>query len=529
MLFPTHWTFHIVTLGCKINQYESQAIREAWTALGGEEVSLDENPQVFLVNSCAITARGERDTRHALYRLQRQNTVETQGESTPASAHSVQVSHNVHASVVQGSEELQAQLPRPCLRILTGCAAPLVAKTWSLQQKNSYFDVLIPPKAKALLMQNPALWGGQDFFTSQASSCESFSSLSIPEWVNPFGEKGFSIKSFRRARPVLKVQDGCSHGCTYCIVPLVRGKSISRPPMEIVDEAQRLLQAGHSEIMLSGINLHQYGRDLTLQDSHQLSTPVKDFWDLVSLLEKHLAGAWQGKARLRISSLEPSQLSEKGLEVLTSSTLLCAHVHLSLQHGSAAVLKRMGRGHYKIPALQKNVQTLREAWPLMGIGADILMGFAGEREEDVQETLRLVEELGLTYAHVFPYSIRPGTAAEKFTDQVPHAQKMERAARVRQQIEAQQQDFLQRLLQQKELSVVLDGAGSSDSASSGSTGTELVDAHSMNTPTLYKGVEAHYATCQMTLTAQHSGGIVKAKPLRLQGDVLLCEPILSHK
>ncbi len=472
MSLPAHWTFHIVTLGCKINQYESQAIREAWMAQGGEEVSLEQEPQVFMVNSCAITARGERDTRHAFYRLQGQN----------------------------------AQGGGRCLRILTGCAAPLVAKTWAKQEKESYFDVLIPPQAKALLMQEPACWGAEDFFSGHG-----LGSFSIPDKVDPFGPKGFSIQGFRRARPVLKVQDGCSHGCTYCIVPLVRGKSISRPAMDIVQEAQRLLEAGHSEIMLSGINLHHYGRDFTTRVDG-----VADFWDLVALLEKHLAGQWYGKARLRISSLEPSQLTSKGIDVLLSSSLLCPHVHLSLQHGASSVLKRMGRGHYKLPTLLENIQQLRKAWPVMALGADVLMGFAGEREEDVQATLQCIAELGLTYAHVFPYSIRPGTAAEKFADQVPHAVKLERAARVREQVRTQQDAFLHTLLQQEKLALVLDGASPCTHAT---TPSQTAEEH------LFKGVEAHYASCQIMLPVSQSQGIVLAKPVSVEGESLLCVPL----
>ncbi len=488
MVLPAHWTFHIVTLGCKINQYESQAIREAWTALGGHEVALDAAPQVFLVNSCAITARGERDTRHAFYRAHNLANSQTHNQ-----AHNL--AHRQHEA-------------SPSLRILTGCAATLVAKTWAEQKKSpqppqAYFDVLIPPKAKAVLMQDPAVWGLEHFLSGK-----DIRQLSIPDSVSPFGEGGFSITSFRRSRPVLKVQDGCSHGCTYCIVPLMRGKSVSRPAMDIVHEAQRLLQAGHSEIMLSGINLHHYGRDL------QDSSHVKDFWDLLNLLEKHLAGAWQGKARLRISSLEPSQLNDKGLDSIMSSSLLCPHLHLSLQHGSASVLKRMGRGHYKLDALQQKIQRLRQVWPYMGLGADILMGFAGESEEDVQATLDCIAALGLSYAHVFPYSLRPGTAAEKFTDHVPHALRLERAARVRVQVEAQEQAFLHSLLQKDRLALVLDGSHACPNAHSGDTEKKL-----------FKGVEAHYAACEISLQPQQAQGIVWAKPVAVQGSTLHCEAV----
>ncbi len=477
-----------MTLGCKINQYESQAIREAWTALGGREVRLEESPHVFLVNSCAITARGERDTRHALYRLSRHYA---------AQSHQADLTQERPSSIASKSPS--------CVRILTGCAAPLVAKTFSQQEQNTYFDMLIPPQAKAWLLQAPKHWGGAGI-PSASTAC----ALTIPDAVYPFGQDGFSIKAFHRARPVLKVQDGCSHRCTYCIVPLVRGKSVSRPAADIVTEAQRLLEAGHSEIMLSGINLHHYGRDFSK------TSAINDFWDLVALLEKNLAPSWKGKGRLRISSLEPSQLNAKGLEVLTSSSLLCPHIHLSLQHGSPQVLKRMGRGHYKLTALQDAVQHLRKVWPLMGIGADILMGFAGETEEDVSATLDLVRELGLSYAHVFPYSIRPGTPAAQFTQQVPHAAKLERAARVRALVEEQQTHFLQSILQQDSLELVLDGVTKHDSVQ-----TSPVQAQGS-----YKGVNAQYASCQLTVTSDTVvQGIVPARPTHVEDAVVHCVPL----
>ncbi len=482
------WTFHIVTLGCKINQYESQSIREAWQKIGGKEVDIEESPEVFLVNSCAITARGERDTRNALYRLQK---VQEKVKNT-----------------------------KPCLRILSGCAAHLVEKTLQqAPQKNSHtttssrnenlsrkhYDLLVPPKAKALLLQGPK--------ALQAFLCPE-KALSMPEYINPFGEEafsGFSISRFHRVRPVLKIQDGCSHRCTYCIVPLVRGKSISRPPMAIVEEAQRLFEAGHREIMLSGINLHHYGRDLGSINGKQW-----DFWDIVLLLEKILAPDWKGKARLRISSLEPSQLNIKGVEALTTSSLLCPHLHLSLQHGSPQVLKKMGRGHYALAQLKHTIKNLREHWKRMGLGADILMGFAGESEDDVLQTLDFIEEIGLTYAHVFPYSIRPGTAAANFSQQIPHALKLERAARVRSLVEKQKKTFVQSLLQEESLHVVFDAQGDSEETCSHNA--------------LIKGVDAHYVSCQLLPcvhlanpdSLQTPQGIVAVKPVQMQDETLLC-------
>ena len=140
---------------------------------------------------------------------------------------------------------------------------------------------------------------------------------------------------------------------------------------------------------------------------------------------------WESRARLRLSSLEPAQLDAEGLETLESCRLLCPHLHLSLQSGSPAVLRRMGREHYSPDSILDAVRRLRTFWPVFGLGADILMGFPGESEAETRETLDMVERLPLTYAHVFPWSSRPGTAAAAMPDALPRAERQEHAARVR--------------------------------------------------------------------------------------------------
>ncbi len=440
------WTFTIITLGCKVNQYESQAITQSWQGLGGIEVEKVEKADVVLVNSCAITAKGERDTRSALYNIKRNND--------------------------------------KAIRILSGCAASLVAADIDA----NYFDIVIPTKAKAILLKGPWQWpierGDYPLILPEQSSC------------NPFGPDGFSINSFKRTRPIIKVQDGCSHGCTYCIVPLVRGPSISRAPEEVLAEAKNLLQAGYVELLLSGINLHHYGRDL----SHN----IRDFWDLVHFLDQELAPQFASKARLRISSLEPSQITTKGLDILQKSRLLCPHLHLSLQHGSAHVLKGMGRGHYKTEPLKLAIKELRKHWQYLGLGADILMGFPGEEDIDVEETLELIKELNLSYAHVFPYSKRPGTAACTLKKQVPHELKLARAARVRNLVEAQKTDFLNNLLKKQDIEIVIDN-----------------NQHKQAV-TEYKAIDAHYASCRVRLNeAKALNGIIKAKAIGIEEQSLI--------
>ena len=246
----------------------------------------------------------------------------------------------------------------------------------------------------------------------------------------------FRISNYDRARAVVKIQDGCSHRCTYCIVPLARGPARSRPAEEILQEIQRLFAAGVGEVVLSGINLRQY------EFLHHEQDSGSDFWDLLAWLDAQLAPRWQGTGRLRCSSLDPAQLGEKGLDVLSSTRIVCPHLHLSIQSGSPEVLRRMGRGHYGPQDILEMVRRLTARLPALGLGADLLVGFPGENEDQYAETYDLAAALPLSYAHVFPYSPRPGTPAAKFAEQLGLDVRKERAARLRALVAKKKQAFI---------------------------------------------------------------------------------------
>jgi threonylcarbamoyladenosine tRNA methylthiotransferase MtaB len=369
--------FAVLTLGCKVNQYESQALCEAWTGLGLVQVQSESQAEVVLINSCAVTSKAVQDLRAAVRRVAR--------------------------------ECPEARV------VVTGCAAQLLETELSSMEQ---IDILAPQKIK------PSL-GGAD----------------------PSDAFGLTISRYPRSRAVLKVQDGCSHHCTYCVVPGARGPSRSRESGQVIAEARRLLDSGIREITLAGVNLRQYGMDVPSRT---------DFWDLLSVVEKTLAPEWQGRARLRISSLDPSELGPKSLDVLAGSTMVCPHLHLSLQSGSRSVLKRMNRGHYDPALVPGFLDRLRGSWPLFGLGADILTGFPGECEEEFVQTLELCAALPLSYAHVFPYSQRPGTPAARYPEQVPHKVRRERAARVRELVAAKRAAFLDRLAAEDTLHLVME-------------------------------------------------------------------------
>nr|WP_321256131.1 MiaB/RimO family radical SAM methylthiotransferase [uncultured Pseudodesulfovibrio sp.] len=425
-------TFYTATLGCKINQYETRSIGEAWAGGDAREVSTPQEANLILVNSCAVTANAVADLRQSVRRFHRDNP--------------------------------KAEI------IITGCAAQIMPEELG---KLPGVVRVVSQEDKPQLLEGPE-------GTSQ------------PGTDKP-GFAPFSINGYGRARAVVKVQDGCSHNCTYCIIPTTRGKSISRPVNEVVDEISRLLVAGFREFILSGINLRHFGRGLDEKI---------DFWDLISRLESEFGLDWAGRARFRISSVEPGQLTDKALDVLNRSSMVCPQLHLSLQSGDPEVLRAMGRGHYDPLSAVTFLERLREHWPVIGLGADLITGFPGETEAQFENTMELCRALPMTYGHIFPYSERPGTRAADMVDSVDVPIRKARAARLRELVNEKKKSFLNSLLDQPHLDVLVqDDKG--------------------------RGVSEYYAACCfVTLPAgTKPRSLVRARPVRLEKNVILVEPL----
>lgn len=426
-------TFYTATLGCKINQYETRAIGEAWAKNeAGQKIREVDSPQeanLILVNSCAVTANAVADLRQAVRRFHRDNP--------------------------------EANI------IITGCAAQVMPD--ELKKLPGVIRV-VPQEDKADLLSGPE---GE----------------SNPARKPAFAP--FSISGYGRSRAVVKVQDGCSHHCTYCIVPLTRGKSVSRPINEVVAEISRLLASGFREFILSGINLRHFGRGLDGKP---------DFWDLIQRLESEFGLDWAGRARFRISSVEPGQLTDKAFDTLSNSKMVCPQLHLSLQSGDNTVLKRMGRGHYSPETAVEFLERLSIVWPVIGLGADLIAGFPGETDEQFENTMDLVRRLPMTYGHVFPYSERPGTKAIELDGTVPVPVRKERAARLRGLVNTKKQTFQQGLLDLDHLNVLVqDDKG--------------------------KGVSEYYAACRFTELPPNVSprSLIKAKPVGLEKNTILVE------
>jgi tRNA A37 methylthiotransferase MiaB len=269
---------------------------------------------------------------------------------------------------------------------------------------------------------------------------------------------------------------------------------VSREPAGAVAEVRRLFEAGYAEVGISGINLRHFGRDLD---------PPIDLWDFLGRIETELSGEWAGRARIRLSSLDPAQLGPKALDVLGGSKLVCPHLHLSLQSLSPKVLKAMNRGHYGPGEIMDFLSSLSDVWPVYGLGADLIAGFPGETEQDHLLTMNALRAMPLTYAHVFPYSRRPGTLAASMPGQVNKEDAKSRAGALRDLASGKRREFLKKLSTLEQVNVVIES----------------------ETPA--QGICEYYARCALRGVPPGSGigGICPARPVSAGDNGLITEPM----
>jgi threonylcarbamoyladenosine tRNA methylthiotransferase MtaB len=347
------------TLGCRLNAYETEAMKELAAGAGLQGA--------VVVNTCAVTAEAVRKARQEIRRLRREN---------PA-----------------------AKL------IVTGCAAQTEPETFAAMAE---VDHVIGNTEK----MQPETWArmAPDFIgDSQRVQVDDI--MSVRETA------GHLIDGFgTRSRAYVQVQNGCDHRCTFCIIPFGRGNSRSVPAGVVVDQIKRLVDAGYNEVVLTGVDLTSWGADLP-------ATPR--LGDLVMRILRLVPDL----PRLRISSIDSIEADENLMQAIATEPRLMPHLHLSLQHGDNLILKRMKRRHAREDAI-RFCQEARQLRPGMTFGADIIAGFPTETEAHFQNSLDLVQDCGLTWLHVFPYSPRQGTPAARMP-QVQGGAIKERAARLR--------------------------------------------------------------------------------------------------
>lgn len=346
------------TLGCKVNQYDSEAMLEQFMKNGYQAVDFTDPADVYVINTCIVTGAGEKKSRQMVRRAQMRNP--------------------------------QAEV------VIAGCMAQRDAE--KLLPMGVRLVVGNSRRSEVVDLLHQAVLDDVQIVAAEDVRRIAFEPLHIS------GNMGHT-------RAVLKIQEGCDRFCTYCIIPYVRGGIRSREPADIYTEAVRLGAAGYREVVLTGIHLTSYGRDLN----------GKSLLDAI-----RAAHAPESIQRVRLGSLEPVIVTERFAKELATLPKVCPQFHLALQSGSDTVLKRMRR-RYDTAAFREASAILRAVFPLCALTTDVLTGFPGETEEEHAETLAFCREIGFSRMHVFPYSRRTGTEAAKMPGQLLKAVKEQRA------------------------------------------------------------------------------------------------------
>lgn len=401
------------TLGCKVNYSEAEALGRQFLARGYRIVPFEEQADVYVVNTCTVTHVADRKSRGEIRSAARRNPAAL----VAATGCYVSVANNGLRGVLPGNVLLVTNTEKDRLVDIVEDARATGASCTSLALETGAPAAANPRPSPLPVRQGvpPRDTGGAGG-TSRAGA----SALSIPlapSTLVPLRASATPVTpaALGRTRANLKVQDGCNAGCAFCIIPRARGGPRSVPLDEAVEAARRLEEWGYREIVISGVLLGSYGRDLP------------DRPRLHDLLAAILAGTHE--ARVRVSSVEPQDV-DRELFALWRTPRLCRHLHLPLQSGSSEVLRAMRR-KYDAAWYGDMVRAATEDIPGVAITTDIMVGFPGEDERLFEQSYRLAERLPLAGMHVFPYSSRRGTAAARFPDQVPETDKARRGALLR--------------------------------------------------------------------------------------------------
>ena len=354
-----------LSLGCKANSYDTETILAQFEKRGYEIVRDHSYADIFIINTCSVTNIAERKSRQAVERVLKTNP--------------------------------------DAIIVVTGCYAQIK-----------------PDEVKNL--RNVAVVAGNRDRMKIVDMVEEYIStgnrkLKVTDLLHNSQFEELDISNYgTRTRVQLKIQDGCDNFCSYCIIPYTRGRICSKPMEKVLEQVEQIKSQGVKEIVLTGIHIASYGRD------------IKEY-SLIDLLEKIHSITDSTGMRIRLGSLDPSVVTEEFTERLSQLERICPQFHLSLQSGSDTVLKRMNR-HYTADEYYKSVTLLRQAFDNPALTTDIIVGFPGETEEEFNQTLAFAEKVGFAKIHIFPYSKREGTVAAKMPDQIPHSVAAEREKRL---------------------------------------------------------------------------------------------------
>ena len=385
-------SFHIFSFGCRTNQSDSAAIRQEFLGRGYREAWDWRKAGIIVVNSCTVTHRSDQQVRQLVRRFHRKN----------------------------GTARI----------LVTGCYAQRDPESLS---RIPGVEAVVGNTHKSDLV------GIVHKRSESALTADQLADVYRQEFVKVRTMEGAAAGSpGLRVRPFVKVQDGCDAKCTYCIIPLVRGPGRSLPPDQVLSQVRQLTRKGFQEVVLTGIHIGTYG--VHLKPRYSLDRLLAD------------VAATPGLVRVRLSSIEPMELSRRIIELAAGSDKICPHFHICLQSGSNRILRKMWRP-YDTSRFGEIVQEIRARLPQAAIGTDLVVGFPGETARDHLETVRFVQAMPFTYLHVFPYSDRPGTRASAMGSKVDPRVRRQRCWELRQISAAKNRAFRRRFIG-RELSVL---------------------------------------------------------------------------
>ncbi len=345
-----------LTLGCKVNSYETEAMQALLASAGATLVEFNEEADIYVVNTCSVTNMADRKSRQMLHRAKKKNP--------------------------------------DAVVVAAGCYAQTADET---AMKETGIDVVIGNNQKKQIVEILENYmAGVENKRLEIGKETEYEDLSLDTQVE-------------HTRAYIKIQDGCNQFCSYCIIPYARGRIRSRKPEDVVEEVKRLAANGYQEIVLTGIHLSSYGRTSYEKLTEESGQP------LLSLIQQ--INAVEGIRRIRLGSLEPRIITEKFVKTLVTCEKVCPHFHLSLQSGSDTVLVRMNR-KYTTEEYAKSVDILKKYYEAPAITTDIIVGFPQETDEEFSETMEFAKRIGFSKIHVFKYSRRKGTVADKMSGQV---------------------------------------------------------------------------------------------------------------
>lgn len=428
-------TFSVFNFGCKVNQYESQVMTELMLSRGYEYAEDKESADIFIINSCTVTAVSDNKVMKLMRHLRRKND--------------------------------------KAVIVLTGCMPQAYP---NLTEEFAQADIVLGNSRRSEL---------PDVIEKFLANRHHI--IDVHEYTRNSDFELVSVSHFEeRTRAFIKIEDGCSRYCSYCIIPYARGPVRSKPLNVLKSEITKLAASGYKEIVLVGINLSAYGQELGL--------------DLCDAAE--CACSVNGVERVRLGSLEPERMDKEAIARLKKLDKFCPQFHLSLQSGCDETLKRMNR-HYSTAEYMEIVKNLREAFDNCSITTDIMVGFAGETDKEFARSLEFVKRIDFAKAHVFPYSQREGTVAARAKNQVDNSVKAQRSKRM---IEATNESRIKFLNSQLGL-------------------TEPVLFEQPTKDGYWEGYTRNYTPVKIKSDRDLNDEILNVKLLRVDGDYCIAEPI----